>query len=566
MYYPRSIPFCVAALTLGLYCRPAAAQVPPGGKKIEGAVIVFDARSQSYKSEPHDLSANKPVTLVVMNINTFREKYTAKLGTEDRHNLSVPSALGSLVLTKPPTFGGAVEAVRGVLPDELKDSYGKVQADIAAYSDEFKTLNVDSTEIFSAMNDGETNFAIRKEVVELIHTGTPGAEAAKTTLYGMVNTPLPDDTEDDVSQFTAQAPAIKTVAKAIGEDSIALLKAKRDAIHASQDIWAIAAQNYEDAHVGVEDAVTKAAADAKTKHAALAEMQAKVALGIATAGDFTAATSAAQAADQLLAKLKQNNHEYQNVMNAVAGVNKDRNAADSTFTDFSTNRVFLQKLYGIFLNPLLIPTHITKRLETIRADVITPSVQVDQALSTLLLPADKTTSDQTKTLAAGDVTFSTRTYTTSRPVYGRIVLDFSAGAAWTNLQQKTYYISPNPNNSALKGVREGVQDRGNVGPAVLAHLYPTTRFPLGLTGGVCLGVAATDPARYLAGLSVVTHFNRVRLMYSFGIAYGKQNTLNGDILNGDLMDPAVPPLGNSPSVASVYRRGRFNALTLSFSF
>src|SRR5438094_230749 len=84
-----------------------SAPTSAGGQEIKGAVIVFDADTRRFAPQPAMLPAGRSVTLLVKNVNTFREKYTLIFKTEDRHNASVPNALAGLIVKTSPAFGGA---------------------------------------------------------------------------------------------------------------------------------------------------------------------------------------------------------------------------------------------------------------------------------------------------------------------------------------------------------------------------------------------------------------------------------------------------------------------------
>jgi len=109
-------------------------------------------------------------------------------------------------------------------------------------------------------------------------------------------------------------------------------------------------------------------------------------------------------------------------------------------------------------------------------------------------------------------------------------------------------------------VRKGPEGGADIGGVTLAHFYYTTKFPLGLTAGPCLGISVTDTPRFLGGVGLVLNFSRrVRVLVSYGVAYGKRTVLNGD-------EVGETPNGDAVSTAEVYRKGEFGAVTFRFSF
>lgn len=239
----------------------------------------------------------------------------------------------------------------------------------------------------------------------------------------------------------------------------------------------------------------------------------------------------------------------------------------ATVGDAAKREADLQVLYLNMLNPSLVPMKIVKQVSLGKADSVTLTVGIEQ------LGRDAKTTSATLVSAGGGASSTigaTDSYPLELRVYGRWVLDVSAGVSATSLRIKNYFMTTTLDATGKVvpvAVREGPGEHRNFGAAVFVSFYRTTKLPLRASFGPSLGIQASDPLRYLLGASaVIQPANKFRLAFTGGLAYGKVTELNGDVLNGDEQTPAVRPLGGSPSTASIYRRGWFTALTATYGF
>ena len=465
---------------------------PEGGVPIKGQRVVFNAITGTFTKKPN-LKANKPVTVVILNPNIFREKYTVKVQTTDFHNAGIPTALSSLIISTAPASGGAGEE-RGVLADPLSDK--RLQEAYQAYHEALRNFNAymeevpTSDQIVGMIRQGGTNFDIRNTVLQAIHRGVEGHDTAKNEVTQLVSTELCPGQADDPQVFRDIKDSINEVATELVDRAQGLFGALEGAKNGWEIAWFM-----------LDPPPTNGP-------------------------DFLAN--------------RQVNATFEAAQTRIANLHVVRHL----YVDF-------------FLSPLVFPTRIVTSPKTINADVVTVNIQVDQAPSAVLAINPQNDKDTINKILSQDSTVMSRTYSTKLRVYGRWVRDFSAGYVSTSLKQRNFFVDKTVTPNV---VRLGASEKRNQGVGVLFQTYPTTRNPLGLTVGPCLGVSTTDPARFLFGGSIIAHLSdQVRLSFSYGCAYGEVTELNGDTLNN-------PPNDTSPATASVSRKGVFRSLTLSLSF
>jgi hypothetical protein len=141
-----------------------------------------------------------------------------------------------------------------------------------------------------------------------------------------------------------------------------------------------------------------------------------------------------------------------------------------------------------------------------------------------------------------------RTYCVNADVYGRAVLDFSAGLVVSSLKNRNYYAAGTP-----KIVHQGASDSVDISFGPIGTYYRTQAH--GVAFGPSLGVSVGDSARYLLGGSAIGMIGRSRLMLTVGGVSGNVSQLaNGDHVGGVANTGTV-------STSSVQRFGSFAALS-----
>jgi hypothetical protein len=150
---------------------------------------------------------------------------------------------------------------------------------------------------------------------------------------------------------------------------------------------------------------------------------------------------------------------------------------------------------------------------------------------------------------------TSQTYVAQANVYGRVVLDFSAGVATSTLRGHNYYSS-----GTTHIVHQGNSDSAEFAVGALSTLYRTQES--GLAIGPSLGAASGNGPQYLLGISFIGTIHHSRLILTIGGESGNVTELNGDHVG-------QPTNGGNSSVAttSVQRFGGFAMLSWSvFTF
>ncbi len=139
-----------------------AEEVPPAnckGRSLTDQVIRYDAATQTFTAPPSKLKA-RSVTLKIENPNTFRYTYTIDATIIDTHTQTMPSALASLIVSKPPS------SAKGFVEEELAEP-SKAIHDALEEFDKWKALTV---VVVSAIHSGKANAPIRRDVVTSVNS------------------------------------------------------------------------------------------------------------------------------------------------------------------------------------------------------------------------------------------------------------------------------------------------------------------------------------------------------------------------------------------------------------
>ncbi|MEW6369243.1 MAG: hypothetical protein AB1714_31875 [Acidobacteriota bacterium] len=482
---------------------------------LDGQKVVFSASQKMFVNAPRSLTARRPANVILKDVNTFRERYTVKLQQQDYHTAAVPDALAGLLVgvkTQPTSGALALAAARRTCPPDFKNiiqlekSYEaffkqRENFDRATKCSPAAQVAIDS--IRDAIRIGQTNVEIRGKVVDKLLD------------------PLGKSVDCESGNCASIEDALGVLRKAI-ED-------KTDTTSMREDKTRNAAKDVVLHYDCSNQFISKAFADLEKQRDSWQQ----------TFDAFVCESPNPQDPVRLKAAGAVNDI-VRTLFNEASGTH-------SQLTEL--NRV-LQNLLITFMNPDAVPAQIVKTVSTITGDRAEVVVQVDQLPSGILLVDPSDPKKPINSLIA-DSSAGSETFSLTLPVYWRLVADFSAGLTVTSLKQPSYYRD----NAGI--VRQGPTDRWNLGAAVLGQFYFTT--PWHVSAGPTVGVMVADPARYLLGLSVIAG-SRLRLSYSFGLAYGKINELS----NGDHV--GEPAAGATVSTSLVTRKGHFNSVTVSYSF
>lgn len=519
--------------------------------------FVFDAQTRTFKQKADPLHAGGRVSLTVVNVNTFREKYTLKLEGTDYHTIAPFGPLQNLIATGK---SNTITLPNAIIPYNVVGlDRSKLEAFISAH-EQFEhavgyLIGRPNVTIRAAIQQGTTNAEIRQMVVEgllgPLHELLKSEEDWSTSL--MLN--LPEGTSDAI----ASAKEIVKPKKDVCDDE-SEFRAQSTAIATAGEALA--------GSIGpLEDILPDLQQKLETTYQALGAKP-----------DSALGRSIVRLHDSAMAQ--------------YALYNKDH---DKNYASAIANAGLLRNLLRDFTDPRIVPACITREA-SVQGDSVAASVQIESVPGTTLVAdasasggggvgdssdsggggkadvgADKAKGDDKSkgsaiSAAPAAPSGSSKTYSASVPVFMRFTLDVSAGLARTSLKQRSYYLEPVANADGTKTsyVREGPADRINGGPTILGHIALTTplpvpRSPIHLSPALSLGATVTDPVRYLLGYSVILDFRQsTRLVFTWGTAWGKLNVLNGDVVG-------QPALGSAVSTTGLMQRGNFSALTLAIA-
>lgn len=468
------------------------------GALAEDPVLVFDAKDPHRRiTGPKEARYRSNVLVRVIGANTFVYNYSVKGQTFDYHTASVPGPLGDLVLTGKPTID---EAVAGVLNfqtpqppiglsqaqlDRLKKAKSDFQKALDKYAERLTELNG----AFAA--DPTTALAGKLELDAQLDEIVYQAEKD--------NVEINEDVRDAVRTALGAGGASTDPTKLVDEQLVGpLRKHRREVVEASDDLDQ-AYREVVQAGVRLIGAGTEnnapSAAQVTTTLKPLDAAQAQAHASVATTlGNLKAALDKALRAA-----------EYVTVVQAAADDAKD----------------------GIVLGPI--------RVGGDETEILVAVAPTEEYLKRAKRP--------------GGRTLETKTYTRALHVYGRPVLDFSAGPVLTGLQDRSFY------KDAGGIVRSGVRDRDDFQFGVFAHWYRTARRGApAFAPTIGLGLDDDNP-RILLGGSLVYDAS-VRLTLTVGVARGNVTKLNGMVV-GDAITGDV-------STRDVARYAPFVGLSLAF--
>lgn len=497
-----------ASTTLAEKRERKEADLKKPGEEIGGQLVVFDAATGTF-SGPKKLDARAKVTILVKNVNYFREKYEVSVTRTNFITTQMPEALKSILISSPP--GPAPAGAAMVTPSGASDL---VKTSITAFQGAetkfYTTLKLEKSrtleEIVALLRGASNNEMARRKVVGKLHEWYASGKGAG--ILALVNLPIGEKEKDQIAAFqTAE-----------------ILNSRDEVSRLIRDLGGNLTQ-------------------LRDKAEELATLGKKIKDDLIAAGKDSATDA------------------------TIKDISERLSWVNSALEDQETKAKEFAYLYDLMLQPRYFPTTKVVEAET-NADQIAIKVKVTQEVFPLFKPEDSAGLGQ-ETQKTATAESEATDYIYQANTYGRIVRDFSLGFAETTLRKQNYFVAqPVGSASGTKGIFLSDSDARDGQWSALAHFYPRTNLPLGASLAGTIGLMPdTNRTRYLVGGSLVLEpSNRIRIYLSTGWSYGKVERLNGTVNSGGYipLDPTSALV--RPQYETVNRFGFFRALTFSFSF
>ena len=458
---------------------------------------------------------HRSVILRLYNVNTFRNKYTIKFQTTDYHTASPPQGVSGLFsISNPVTvpFTPNKQPIE-ISDEELKNAYN-------AYKNSFNSF---TTQILSLPG-------LLRKLIDIIQTKRTNIE---------IRSAAANEVQSYILEYNKNF-------KTVGPEPISECEVKSSA-SGDQPAPAYLVNDYPQ---GVLDPYLKELPTLTEPNDSFQKLN--VALQ-AWQTLYMKKKSSLQDPDKTNASAA--NDEIAGLQNSIPTDSVKHILPDS----FTSAAEGVRTLFAEIIDTVQAPPCISKIIRSAAGDEMSLEVDLDY-IPLITAQADGV---DPKTLPALSTTqVATHIDTAFVKVYGRPVIDYSAGFVATNLLNKNFSGTPGLDNkgNTITIVTQGNSDARDASVAGMAHFYRTTSHPLTFGGGLGIAANGTTTSRYLAGLDVVVQSNRNRFFLSYGVALGKVNVLS----NNDVV--GRPASTGSVKTDSVLRFGRFLGFSANLAF